>query len=79
MKAKVKLSEGQVLRLEKSRSEGFMGETDITEYSIVDAAGNVVGSVEFTDHTAVKGFRRTCTMVQKDKQGKTVVQESWRP
>lgn len=79
MRERLKLAADEELRLEASRSKGFMSETDVTDYSIIDGAGNVVGTIEFTEHTAVKGLRVTNTVVQKDADGQVVVRESWRP
>ena len=52
MRTKIKLNPGEKLRLENSRSKGTLAETDIGQYSIINQAGDVVGSVEHTDHTA---------------------------
>ena len=54
-----------------------MQETDIDEYEVVDPSGDCVGTVVVTDHTAVRGFRRTISVEQRDKAGAVVVQESW--
>jgi hypothetical protein len=54
-----------------------MAEEDINEYSVVNADGQVVGKVIHTDHTAVKGFRRTRTVRQTDINGKVIVDEHW--
>lgn len=77
MKDKLELAPGETLKHESSRSKGFMGETDVTTYSVLDASGNVVGSVEHTEHTAVKGFRVTNTVVQRDLDGTVLVNTSW--
>lgn len=77
MKDKVKLNPGEELKFESSRSKGFMAEEDINEYSVVNAAGQVVGQVIHTDHTAVRGFRRTQTVRQTDVNGKVIVDEHW--
>ncbi|MFM0298251.1 MULTISPECIES: hypothetical protein [Paraburkholderia] len=79
MKEKLKLAADETLKYKSSRSHGFMGETDVTNYLILDASENIVGSVEHTEHTAVKGFRVTHSVVQKDCDGNVVVQTSWQP
>ncbi|EMF61793.1 Hypothetical protein EPM1_1115 [Stenotrophomonas maltophilia EPM1] len=56
-----------------------MGETDVTDYEILDADGKVVGTVELREHIAVRGFQKTNTVVQRDADGRTVVSESWNP
>jgi len=76
---KVILTEGEALRVEGSRSRGCMGETDITHYSIVDSAGKVTGTVELTEHTAIKTFLVTKTLIQKDALGKVVLSVQWNP
>ncbi len=77
MQEKLKLAPGESLRLDGSHSKGFMGETDVTNYSVLDTSGNIVGTVEYTEHMAVKGFRVTNTVVQKDLQGNIIVKASW--
>ncbi len=77
MKTKIKLNSGEELKLENSRSKGTLAETDIYNYSIVDKTGKVVGLVEYTDHTSIKGFNRTQHVVQKDSSGKVKVETSW--
>lgn len=79
MRDKLKLAEGDTLNYKASRMKGFAGETDVNDYDIVDATGTVIGSVEFTEHTAVRGLRTTHSLVQKDAQGKVVVSTSWNP
>ena len=78
-KSRVILNDGESLRHDRSSTEGFMQETDIDIYSIVQPDGTVTGSVSVTDHTAVKGFKRTMRVVQVDAHGKGVVDESFRP
>lgn len=74
---KVKLNPGEKLKFESSQSKGFMGEEDINEYSVVDSEGRVVGKVTHTDHTAVRGFKRTQTVRQTDSTGTVVVDDRW--
>lgn len=76
---KVVLKDGETLRLDRSYSKGFMQEEDVDLYTIVDSDGTEKGRVQVNDHTAVKGFRRTVTVVQTDQEGRTVVRESWNP
>lgn len=76
-KSKVVLNSGEQLKHLGSKSKGFMGETDVDSYDITDAQGEVIGSVTVEDHTAVRGFRRTISVEQRDAAGKVVVSESW--
>jgi sporulation protein YlmC with PRC-barrel domain len=77
MHTKVKLNPGEELKLESSRSKGTMAQTDIYTYSIINQAGEKVGSVEHTDHTSLNGFNRTQHVTQKDNLGNVVVETSW--
>ncbi|TVT50796.1 MAG: hypothetical protein FHP94_00325 [Denitromonas halophila] len=71
------LNPGESLRIDTSRCEGFMQETDVYYCSVIDANGAVVGKVKATDHTAVRGFRRTLSVQQTNASGQTVVDERW--
>jgi hypothetical protein len=73
-RGKLHLRDGETLRHEESKVEGFMQETDVDTYSIVNGAGSVTGTVRVTDHTAVKGFKRTVRVVQKDANGRVVLE-----
>ncbi|WP_460146622.1 hypothetical protein [Pseudomonas sp. S2_A02] len=77
LKDKVKLNPGEELKLDSSRTKGFMGEEDIDEYSVVDPEGNIVGKVTYTNHMAVKGFKVTKTVLQVDNAGKVIVDVRW--
>lgn len=77
--SKVVLQRGESLTRTGSRQTGFMQETDIDNYDVVDGDGNTNGTVEIRDHTAVRGLRRTITVIQRDSSGKIVVNEVWNP
>lgn len=78
MKTKIKLNDGEELKLEKTREKGSMGQTEIYYYSILNSATReVVGTVEYTESTALKGFKQTHHVTQKDKNGTVIVEESW--
>jgi len=77
LKDKVKLNPGEELKLDSSRTKGFMGEEDIDEYSILDTGGNIVGKVTYTNHMAVKSFKVTRSVLQTDSAGKVIVDERW--
>lgn len=77
METKVKLNVGESLRRLSHRSKGPLAETDVEEYEIVDAGGTVVGTVTYTDHTTINGFKRKQSIVQRDVSGKTVHEERW--
>ena len=77
-KSRVVLNDGESLRHDRASSEGFMQETDIDIYSIVQPDGTVTGSVRVTDHTAVREFKRTVRVIQNDAHGRVVVDESFR-
>jgi hypothetical protein len=73
----LKLNPGETLNLRKSSTKGFMEETDIMEYDILDSNGQKVGSIEIEDHTAVRGFRRTVHVLQRSTNGNVVLNETW--
>ncbi len=77
MKSRLILNDGDRIEETSHKMEGFMQETDIYTYSIINANGEIVGTVEYTDHTAVKGFRRTQSVTQKDFTGKILVDITW--
>jgi len=77
LESKLKLNQGDTLKQINHRSKGPMAETDIYTYSIINQAGEVVSTVEYTDHTSINGFHRTQTVVQKDMSGKVIVEAHW--
>lgn len=74
---KIILKCGEQLKRTGSKSTGFMGETDVETYDVVDAQGATVGSVTVEDHTAVRGFKRTVSVEQRDQAGSTIYSEHW--
>ncbi len=72
-----RLNQGETLKSTGHRSKGPLAETDISPYSIVNEAGEVVGSVEHTDRTSINGLKRSQLVIQKDSSGKVVVEERW--
>lgn len=74
---KVKLNDGETLKHVSSRSKGPLAEEDITEYSVLNSDGQIVGKVVHKDHTAIKGFRRTQSVYQTDSGQKVIVNENW--
>ncbi|WP_394222681.1 hypothetical protein [Alteromonas gracilis] len=77
IKNKLTLKQGEVLKLIDHRMKGSLQETDVYNYDIVDESGLKVGSVEYTHHTAIKGFKVTQTMTQKTLDGEIVNNERW--
>lgn len=74
---KVKLEDGETLKHERSSSKGFMSEEEVDEYSVLNIDGTIVGRVVHSDHTAVKGFRRTQTVRQTDADGRVLIDVRW--
>jgi hypothetical protein len=77
-KDRLQLQPGETLELTGSKEKGFMGETDVSDYDILDAEGRKVGSVTHECHMAVKGFRISHNVVQRDAAGAVVISQSWR-
>ncbi|WP_331775449.1 hypothetical protein [Sulfurospirillum sp. 1612] len=77
MESKLNLNAGDTLKQTEHKMKGPMQETDIWTYEILNQDGEVVGSVIHKDHTAIKGFRRTQSVEQKDSSGNVIVSTSW--
>ena len=77
LESKLVLQAGETLKLISSSCKGFMQETDLMTYDVIDASGQKVGTVEVEDHTAVRGFRRTVSFVQRAINGKVLVDDTW--
>lgn len=71
------LQEGESLKHESHRTKGFMEETDIDTYAVLGLSGVKIGLVTVSDHTAVRGFRRTVQVTQEDAIGNVVVEKSY--
>lgn len=77
-KNKLKLGRGQTLRLVESGNAGNLGQRDVGHYEVVDSAGQVVGSVEFSEFTNLKPpFLSIRSLVQKDNDGKSLLETKW--
>lgn len=63
------LGTGERLERSSSRTTGFMGCDDITEYVIVDGSGNRVGTAVLTEHTDVKAPHHESRSVEYDRRG----------
>lgn len=74
---KLKLNHGDKLIKVSHKMKGSLQETDIYEYNIVDQNGNIVGYVDYTDHTSIKGFQRTQSATQYDIDRKVVLDITW--
>jgi len=72
-KSRIVLEADESLRFESAGTEGFMQETDVEKYSVVRTNGEVTGTVKVTDHTAVKGFKRTIHVVHRDFAGTVIL------
>lgn len=77
-KSKIILS-NETLKHERSWTSGFMEEQDNELYIVFNEEGAKTGEVKVTDHTAVKGFKRTCRVVQTDINGKIIVDSNFDP
>lgn len=74
---KLKLGANESLRHDRSYAKGSLGQEDVELYSILNQDGEVTGSVQYTDRTAIKGFHRSLHVMQHDSSGKTIVDECW--
>lgn len=76
-KTRLVLNSGDILRMETHDRKGTVREMDIWDYSVVNSAGETVGTVHHEEHTAYRGFKRTQEVIQKDASGKVIVKEEW--
>lgn len=76
-KQDIQLKEGERLIHQHSKSQGFMQEEDVDTYAVQAADGSNCGTVVVSDHTAVKGFRRTIFVTQKDSNSKTIFEKRY--
>lgn len=76
-KKKLLFKAGETLSHESSRMKGTMQETDIDTYAVLNSMGEKVGSVVYTVHTAINGFKITRSIEQRDTVGKLIVDVRW--
>jgi len=74
---RIKLNEGDSIKSKGSRSKGFMAETDIYSYDIINANDEIIGTATHTSHTNVKGGKVTNIIIQQDMSGNTITEERW--
>ncbi len=77
-KNKLKLSECETLRLDRKYERGNLGQEEVELYSVLNPEGQVMGSVQYIDHTSIKApFRQSFHLVQRHKDGMTLVDGRW--
>ncbi|MBS7815864.1 hypothetical protein [Wohlfahrtiimonas chitiniclastica] len=77
MRNKVVLNTGETLKYKSMRTKGHMGQTEITNYDVIDKDGNIIGSVEHTDAFQIRGLKNRHHLIQKDIVGNIVVDIQW--
>lgn len=77
MQDKILLNPGETLKQISHSLKGTMAETDIWSYEVLNEAGEKVGDIVHTDHTSIKGFHRTQSVVQRDLNGKVIIDVHW--
>ncbi|NNP77685.1 hypothetical protein A7P54_14830 [Acinetobacter sp. Ac_3412] len=77
LKDKLQLKPDEKLVEVSHRMKGSMQEMDIYKYEIINSSGDVVGYVDYTDHTSIRGFSRTQTATQYDVNYKKIVDIDW--
>jgi hypothetical protein len=76
-KQKLILNENDTLQLDSRREKGHPGQEEVEIYSVLNANGNVVGEVQYVEHTSVKSpFRKSFHLVQR-KGNKLLLEERW--
>lgn len=75
-KDKLILAEGEELRFDGRVEKGHLGQEEVMRYSVM-REGEVVGTVQYTEHTNIKApYRQSMHLVQK-RGDATVVETSW--
>lgn len=74
---KLVLQDGDTVVHVKSRTKGPLEETEIDTYDVLNALGERIGSVIYTEHIAIKGFARTYLIEQFDLAGKSLRNARW--
>lgn len=74
---KLQLNPGDTIRVDSRREKGHMGQEEITEASVLNADGERVGRVTYTEHTAIRGLKNTYRLTQWDSKGIELVNERW--
>jgi len=75
-KQRLKLEEGETLRLDSKYKKGNLEQEEVELYSVIDQHGIVVGSVQYTVHTDIKAPYRQSFYLVQGKDGITLV-ERW--
>ena len=78
IESRLKLCEGDTLKRKGHHTKGPLDETDIFTYDVVNSAGDLIGTVEHQEHTAIKGFTVTHTLCRYDMDGNVLIDERWK-
>ena len=72
------LNPGEVLRQLERATTGTLHQRDVEQYDVLDAPGLTVGTVLYTETTALRPpFRTRYSLVQKDIAGAAIVDRRW--
>ncbi|HCA5259744.1 TPA: hypothetical protein MW256_001900 [Acinetobacter baumannii] len=77
LKDKIILNSGETLVEISHKTKGPVGETDIYKYKIINSKGDIVGYVDHTDHTSIRGFQRTQSAIQYDINKRVIIDIHW--
>ena len=77
-KSKLKLAEGDKIRLDHKYKKGNLGQEEVEHYSVLNFDDEAIGSVQYTDHTSINApFCRSIHVVQRDSNDQIIVDEKW--
>ena len=77
MKERLILQSGDTLVQTGYSSRGPLGETETWTYDVVNNGGQVVGTVEHTDHVSINGLKHSERLIQRDISGSVIVNVRW--
>lgn len=59
------------------RDKGTSGQEEVFSYDVLDVNGVSIGTVAYTEHVNLNGFRQTYRLVQRDSKGTVIVNVGW--
>lgn len=75
---RLKLRPGETLRRSGYTKSGNLDQHEVEMHDVVDAHGHTVGTVVYTEDFCIRPpFRSSHSVVQKDTEGKVVVEVRW--
>ena len=76
--SKLKISDGDEVKFISKFNAGHMGQKERYKYEIINAKGELVGTVKYVEYTSTKApFNETYTLQQKGINDNEILFERW--